>query len=313
MLLVISPWFPWHIALFTVIGFRVYIGDDGTIYDATLNQTNTGKNNNKFYRIQLLESSAGNYRTWTRWGRIGELGANKMLGEGSLGTAMHAFNQKFKDKTGLKWENRSDRTPNNFKTSKYTFIERKYEDDSSDDEDEMSGAFHGTGSRQETGSSSPVKRLESNLPKPVQRLMQLVFNRGYFADTMREMDYDAEKLPLGQLSKRTLQRGFEALKELGDLFANPALADEQHNSTYGDAVLAISNSYYTLIPHNFGRHRPPIIDEENRLMKEIALLESLGDMEIANAIMKDTAEGSGVSVLDLQFAGLGLKEMTRRK
>jgi poly [ADP-ribose] polymerase len=33
--------------------YMVYIGDDGVIYDASLNQTNAGNNNNKFYRIQV--------------------------------------------------------------------------------------------------------------------------------------------------------------------------------------------------------------------------------------------------------------------
>ena len=33
--------------------YRVYIADDGLIYDAALNQTNAGNNNNKFYRLQV--------------------------------------------------------------------------------------------------------------------------------------------------------------------------------------------------------------------------------------------------------------------
>jgi poly [ADP-ribose] polymerase len=36
---------------------RVYIGPDGTIYDASLNQTNSSNNNNKFYRIQVCTHS----------------------------------------------------------------------------------------------------------------------------------------------------------------------------------------------------------------------------------------------------------------
>lgn len=47
-------------------------------------------------------------------------------------------------------------------------------------------------------------------------------------------------------------------------------------------------------------------------MKEIALLESLGDMEITNTIMKDTAGDSSINALDSQFAGLGLQEMAPR-
>jgi poly [ADP-ribose] polymerase len=33
--------------------YNVHVGDDGTIYDASLNQTNASANNNKFYKIQV--------------------------------------------------------------------------------------------------------------------------------------------------------------------------------------------------------------------------------------------------------------------
>ena len=98
-----------------------------------------------------------------------------------------------------------------------------------------------------------------------------------------------------------------------DLFANPALADEQHNSTYDEAVEAISNSYYTIIPNMFGRQRPPVVHDGERLMREVAFLESLANMDIATTIMDDTATGSSINALDRQFAGLGLQEMTPRK
>lgn len=38
-------------------------------YDCTLNQTNIGNNNNKFYIIQLLEEG-GRFVCWNRWGRV---------------------------------------------------------------------------------------------------------------------------------------------------------------------------------------------------------------------------------------------------
>ena len=61
---------------------RVYIDEnDGEIFDATLNQTNAGNNNNKFYQIQLLVNSQGDHRTYTRWGRVGEKGQDKLLGK----------------------------------------------------------------------------------------------------------------------------------------------------------------------------------------------------------------------------------------
>ena len=105
---------------------RVHIDDDNVIWDANLNQTNAGKNNNKFYRIQLVENAAGAYHTWTRWGRVGEHGANAVLGGGDFGSAMAAFEKKFKDKSGHKWADRL----NEPKANKYTYIERNYEADS---------------------------------------------------------------------------------------------------------------------------------------------------------------------------------------
>src|SRR5262245_7672968 len=71
-------------------------------WDAMLNQTNIGHNNNKYYVIQLVESG-GKYHTWTRWGRVGEPGQNALLGNGSLDDAKKCFKAKFKDKTSNNW------------------------------------------------------------------------------------------------------------------------------------------------------------------------------------------------------------------
>ena len=132
---------------------------------------------------------------------------------------------------------------------------------------------------------------------------------------MAAMSYDADKLPLGKLSKRAPKSGFEALKELAELLADPNLADEVHNMSYGQVVLEISNSYYSTIPHSFGRRRPPVINNDALLRKEIDLLELLSDMSITEEIMKGVKEDaeSLVHPLDRQIAGLGLKELVSRK
>lgn len=39
-----------------LVQYEVYIDDNDVIYDASLNQTNAGANNNKFYRVQLLRN-----------------------------------------------------------------------------------------------------------------------------------------------------------------------------------------------------------------------------------------------------------------
>ncbi|PYH94648.1 poly polymerase [Aspergillus ellipticus CBS 707.79] len=275
--------------------YKVYIDSTGLIWDATLNQTSAANNANKFYRVQLL-CNKSYYKTWTHWGRVGEDGQHAILGDGSLEWAESEFKKKFKDKSGLAWENRLDPP----KTKKYTFIERNYEEDSdSESEDETAVA------------KKPKKEeIESTLPDAVQELIAFIFNQALFMSTMAAMSYDAQKLPLGKLSKRTLLTGFQALKDLSELIANPNLAASKHNLTFNAAVEHFSDRYFTAIPHVFGRNRPPVLSQESLLKKEIELLETLTDMEVANKIMKAAKEEETVHPLDRQFQGLGMQEMT---
>ena len=243
---------------------------------------------------------------------MGERGQSALLGDGYLDDAQKQFARKFKDKTGHTWENRLDPP----KKGKYTFIERNYESDSSDeDNDQLPGDEGRRGSKASTGSPIKKESVKSTLAPPVQALMRFIFNQDFFAANMASMSYDSNKLPLGKLSKRTLKQGYEALKRLAELFANPALAQQEHNMSYADAVTDCSNAFYTTIPHSFGRNRPPIINNDDMLKKEIELLESLSDMRVAEELMKD-ARDDGADVihpLDRQYQGLNMNEMTPRK
>lgn len=119
----------------------------------------------KFYKVQLL-TDGSSYRTWTRWGRVGDRGQMKMLGDGGLSNAMQEFEKKFKDKSGLKWANRGDEP----KAGKYAYVERSYNPDSDDDDDGDADAGADAG---ETNGVTP----DSTLSPPVQDLMKLIFNQ----------------------------------------------------------------------------------------------------------------------------------------
>src|SRR5271170_7726041 len=245
MSIVLSEVVRGYILIVTVWKVRIHttqlINMPGIIFDVTLNQTDARNNNNKFYRIQLLANDQGNFFTWTRWGRVGEDGQSKLLGNGDFTLAMTEFNKKFKDKTGLQWVDREKPA----KPGKYTFIERSYEDSSSEDDDDLPGSGKQRGKERSESSSGSAASIESKLPGPVQRLMKLIFNQQYFNDTMAALDYDADKMPLGKLSKRTLLQGYEVLKDLATLVADPG-----HNY---ESVVERSNRYFSLIPHSFGR------------------------------------------------------------
>ncbi|KAJ5140864.1 hypothetical protein N7448_004272 [Penicillium atrosanguineum] len=279
-------------------GPEVYIDDTNLIWDATLNQTVAAQNNNKFYIIQLLSVSGGkNHFTWTRWGRVGEYGQHACLGSGSLDEAIGHFMKKFKDKSGLNWENRLD-TP---KAKKYTFIERNYEEDDEEEEDVI---------KKEEGDDTKPE-IKSALSKPLQNLMSFIFNSDHINSALASMSYDAKKLPLGKLSDRTLKNGFTILKELSELIADPNLAGSNYETDYATATEHLSNQYFTTIPHVFGRNRPPVINSDAQIKKEVELLEALTDMDVANEIMKVSREAEEINQLDQQFQSLGMEEMTR--
>ncbi|VUC21937.1 unnamed protein product [Clonostachys rosea] len=263
---------------------KVYVDpDSGMIWDASLNQTNASNNNNK-------------------WGRVGEIGQSATLPEGTLENAIKGFEKKFKDKSGLPWDKRGE----NPKPGKYAFVERSYNPDSDDDEEDA-----------DEGDSKKVKKEEDDAPvectleQPIQDLVSLIFNQSYFQAAMSSLNYDANKLPLGKLSKSTITRGFQQLKDLAALIDDPSLANSQWQMSLPAAKEHLSNTFYSLIPHAFGRNRPPIISDNTLLKKEIELLESLSDMKDAADIMKiDRKAKETVHPLDLQFQGLGLREMT---
>ncbi len=278
--------------------YAVFIDPSGVIYDASLNQTNASNNNNKFYRIQLLHNGNGDYQVWTRWGRVGDRGQTKLLPASSLDEALRQFDLKFKSKSGLSWSDRGEKP----KPKSYTFIEKSYAVDS-DDEDDSVAKDKG----KQVGSYKPPT---SKLLPAVQHLMQLIFNQQFFAAAMQELNYDVNKLPLGKLSKATITRGFQALKDLSALLDDPNMA-AVYGEPYNSAVESLSNSFYSFIPHAFGRNRPPVITSQQMLKKEIELLESLSDMKDAALIMKlDKIGDEDIHPLDKQYQGLGMKEMT---
>jgi poly [ADP-ribose] polymerase len=182
------------------------------------------------------------------------------------------------------------------------YVERSYNpdsDDNDDDDDDCAGDDK-TSVKKEDG-----PEVTSALDKATQSLMELIFNQQYFADTMRELNYDANKLPLGKLSKATIARGFQALKDLA-----AAIDDAAVPRTNSDEIEQISNRYYSVIPHAFGRGRPPIISTTVLLKKEIELLESLSDMKEAAAMLKSNLkESRDIHQLDRQFKTLGMREM----
>ena len=132
-------------------------------------------------------------------------------------SARKEYDKKFKDKSGHNWDERHEPA----KKGKYTFIERSYEEDDEDDGDK--------GKVKDEGWDEDLPEVESKLPKQTQRLVELIFNQNHFNSVLEGIGYNADKLPLGKLSKATLKQGFDHLNELASLIKHPNLAGNKYN------------------------------------------------------------------------------------
>ncbi|KAH9786477.1 poly (ADP-ribose) polymerase 2 [Citrus sinensis] len=190
---VLDPWLPEHIK----ISYH-----DNDIYDAMLNQTNVGDNNNKFYVIQLLESDGGGeYMVYNRWGRVGMKGQDKIFGPYNLqDTAINEFEQKFFAKTKNHWSNRRQFTSY---PKCYTWLEMDY---SANQKEES--VVH-----EKPNSTINIQPRNTKLEPCVAKFISLICNISMMKQLMMEIGYNANKLPLGKLSKSTILK-VEALGEI---------------------------------------------------------------------------------------------------
>jgi len=92
---------------------------------------------------------------------------------------------------------------------------------------------------------------------------------------------DLAKLPLGALSKSQLDKGYACLDSLEE-------AIENSNDSLIDAL---TNKFYTLIPHSFGRQRLPIINDAELVQNKRDMLAVLGDIEMAHSLAQEADTG----------------------
>lgn len=71
----------------------------------------------------------------------------------------------------------------------------------------------------------------------------------------------------------------------------------------------LSSHYFSLIPHVFGKNKPPVISAASHIEKEMALLDDLANAVIANNILS-SIDRSYVHPFDRELKALHLDEIT---
>ncbi|XP_011042113.1 PREDICTED: poly [ADP-ribose] polymerase 2-like isoform X3 [Populus euphratica] len=245
---------------------RYHVLEHGnSIYDATLNQTNVGNNNNKFYLIQALESNdCSKFMVYTRWGRVGIKGQDKLQGPyTSRGSAIQEFEAKFFAKTKNRWPNRIDFICH---PKCYTWLETDHD------------------MNKESSEEKPIFTVErqlqvTRLDPRIANFISLICDVRMMKQRMMELGYNAEKLPLGKLSKSTILKGYDVLRRICE---NIGKSDTEK-------LEELSGEFYTIIPHDFGfnKMREFTIDNHYKMKCKLEMVEALGEIEIATSLIKD--------------------------
>lgn len=258
---------------------KTHILKDGKdVYNAILNKVDLTANKNSYYKLQLLEHDSKKTKYWVfrAWGRVGtSIGGNTLSDFKSKEAAIDFFKDEYLDKTKNNWENR-----NNFKKQPKSFfpVDIDY------------------------GSDKQIQKLEpgnSRLHKAVQDLICMIFDVQKMKEAMLEFELDLEKMPLGKLSKKQLLNACSVLKEISQLIETKP----PNNTKLTDA----SNRFYTLVPHNFGTSRPPLIESEEMIKLKMEMLEALLDIEMAYEMLTSKDKNEKLDPIDQHYEKLNTK------
>ena len=241
----------------------------GVVLNCHLMYADCNANNNKFYIIQGLKKS-NMYYLWTRWGRVGVDGQTACQTCMSEDALYKKYHSKMNDKT----------------KKGYNKIEISYEDVK----------------EEKKQSDKPKKpKKDSQLHTNVQNLLRFIFDMKAIEKSVVKVGYNAKKLPLGKLSKKTILNGLSVLKEI-----EQALKKGSNKQELG----RLSSEFYSIIPHDFKfQHMSNfIIDTNSKLKDKLDLVQTLGDIQIAAEITNEVDdEDDDTNELDAKYKKMKCK------
>lgn len=242
---------------------------NGRLYTCVLGLTDITKNKNSYYKLQVLESDVPQpvgFWVFSSWGRIGtNIGTSKVVSLASSYAACAKFEELYMEQTGNPWNSPEASK----KHGKFYPIDVSYDDVVAMNTD-----------------------IPSKLSPGVQELMKLLFDVKNMKMTMKEFHLDLEKMPLGKLSVRQFQAAYIALTEL---------EDSLNKSSAKMELLGLSNKFYTLIPHNFGLAKAPIIDTFEKINEKREMVDSLLDIQTAFTMMTKGGASQDVNTFDAYY------------
>ncbi|KAL0207658.1 hypothetical protein P9112_012286 [Eukaryota sp. TZLM1-RC] len=242
--------------------------EDSIIWAVSLNQTDLIKNSNKFYIIQLLQDdfNPNSFFVFRKWGRVGAKSpAVALLKFSDLNLAKSEFVKRHKDKTGSSFPT----THYEHQSGKYYPVELDFTKSKGQTEEVMEEK------KEERKNQEDEDGLMIRLPERLESFIHFIFNVDFYRQAELNMNYDRNRLPLGKLSPSQVKKGYIVLSKIQD-YLNGRRSTE--------SLEELTSTYFTLIPTDFGRNRPPVIQSQEQLRILLDNLANLSDMSVAEKL-----------------------------
>ena len=264
-----------------------HVLDEGhTVWNATMTYVNLRDDKNSYYKMQILQDdhNAKLFYVYRGWGRIGTTnGTGKVECHMSKEGAKAEFEDLFYDKTQNSWSARA------------AFVKH-------------AKCYHYAAAHYQTAAakSNVLAGSKSKLQAPVQDLINLIYDEDMLKQSMKEMEIDLTKMPLGAISKRAISDAFGELRQLEVALQDATLDDAAKLKL----VKAHTTRFYAHIPHDHGRKQAPLIDTLEGLKAKTELLENLLAIEMVTRTIKQE-ENEDVDLeedpLDTKYNALNAK------
>lgn len=234
----------------------------GSIYNATLNMSDLVQGNNSYYILQIIEEDKSiNCHLFRKWGRVGnsKVGSQK-IEELDREDAISDFKRLFLEKTGNSWKSWEEKDNFEKQPGKFYPLEIDY----------------GTEAVDPNKSVIPAGS-KSQLDPRLVTLMKIIFDVETFKEAMIEFEINVSEMPLGKLTKRHIERGFQVLTDIQNLIQKEEMNTDLKEGKLRDS----SNQFFTLIP----TVQPKAIRTTEALEQKVRMLETLRDIEIASKMI----------------------------
>jgi len=138
---------------------------------------------------------------------------------------------------------------------------------------------------------------------------------------MSNYGLDWRRMPLGRLSRLQIQEGYKILSQFEQIFKEIETIQNLRGKKYRQRVkdveklegkfAGLTNAFYSLIPHDFGRGLPPEINDREALKEKVRMLDSMRDIESATNLLMERDPNQ--NELDLWYANIGadISEISR--